>query len=255
LRSSTAHNLCEEAIIEPRPLIPLDEEDTPGCYGKIPGTGDFIVRNLPQAFVKQWDRWLQEALQGSRAVLGERWDENYFTAPIWRFAVAPRVCDDDGWAGVLMPSVDKVGRTFPLTLATRLRTVAQFATAIFHSGHWFAQLEEIALAALRVDSDPAGLEQALNDAPFPESERGLPAHATAPTAVQWVAQSRDASFLELTHPDDFAKILAVAATETLLSAQGWHAYWWTRGRSEGRPAAIALSGLPDARTFAAMLSV
>jgi type VI secretion system protein ImpM len=255
LQSSTARNLCEDLIIETRPLIPLEEEDTPGCYGKIPGTGDFIVRNLPQGFVKQWDRWLQEALQGSRALLGEHWDQTYFTAPIWRFAIAPRVCDDDGWAGVLMPSVDKVGRAFPLTLATSLHSVPQLATAVFYSGHWFAQLEDIALAALAVDSDPGRLEQALNDAPFPEFERGLPAQATAPTAAQWVAQSQDEPFLQLTHPDDFSKVIAVAATETMLSAQGWHAYWWTRGRSEGRPAAVALTGLPDARTFASMLSV
>ena len=213
------------------------------------------MRRLPQGFVSHWDRWLQEALEGSRALLGEHWDETYFTAPIWRFALAPQLCDDDGWAGVLMPSVDKVGRTFPLTLATRLRNEQQLAAAVFDSAHWFARLEEVALAALRLDSDPRSLEHALVDVPFPESERALPAYASAPTATQWIAQSRDAPFMQLGNADDFARVLALAATETFLGAPGWHAYWWTRGRSESHAAALALTGLPDARTFASMLSV
>ncbi|OGI58559.1 MAG: type VI secretion-associated protein, partial [Candidatus Muproteobacteria bacterium RBG_19FT_COMBO_61_10] len=31
----------------------------PGVYGKLPTHGDFIQRNLPSAFVRQWDVWLQ----------------------------------------------------------------------------------------------------------------------------------------------------------------------------------------------------
>jgi type VI secretion system protein ImpM len=169
--------------------------------------------------------------------------------------LAPRLCDDDGWAGVLMPSVDKVGRTFPLTLATRLRNVQQLAAAVFDSARWFARLEEVALAALRIDSDPGSLEQALMDVPFPESERALPSYASASTATQWIAQSRDAPFMQLGNADDFARVLSLAATEAFLGAPGWHAYWWTRGRSESNAAALALTGLPDARTFASMLSV
>ena len=43
---------------------------TPGWYGKIPATGDFITRRLPVAFIEAWDRWLQEVMGGSRDRLG-----------------------------------------------------------------------------------------------------------------------------------------------------------------------------------------
>ena len=88
-----------------------------GCYGKLPSVGDFITRRLPPTFVQTWDRWLQAGMAGSRARLGDRWEELYLTFPVWRFAIAPGSLGATGWAGVMMPSTDRVGRCFPLTLA------------------------------------------------------------------------------------------------------------------------------------------
>jgi type VI secretion system protein ImpM len=148
-----------------------------------------------------------------------------------------------------MSSVDKVGRTFPLTLATRLPDASHLATALFDCAAWFARLEEVALAALRVDADIQSLDVALTDMPFPDGERGWPY-----TATQSLAQSREAP-LQLSDASDFARVLTIAATEAFAATPGWHTYWWSTGRSDGHAAALTLSGLPDARTFATMLSI
>src|SRR3954468_2213067 len=88
-----------------------------GFYGKIPSEGDFVSRRLPWEFTSVWDDWLQQGMQASREALGERWLALYLSAPIWRFQVGAGVCGPQGWRGLFFPSVDRVGRYFPLTLA------------------------------------------------------------------------------------------------------------------------------------------
>ena len=47
----------------------------------------------------------------------KRWVESWLDAPVWRFALPPGLCGRLGVLGVWMPSVDKAGRYYPLTLA------------------------------------------------------------------------------------------------------------------------------------------
>ncbi|HEX7639444.1 MAG TPA: type VI secretion system-associated protein TagF, partial [Burkholderiaceae bacterium] len=88
-----------------------------GFYGKLPGEGDFVSRRLPWEFTSAWDDWMQQGLVASRHALGGRWLELYLSAPVWRFQIAAGVCGPLAWRGLFFPSVDRVGRYFPLTLA------------------------------------------------------------------------------------------------------------------------------------------
>jgi type VI secretion system protein ImpM len=91
----------------------------PGWFGKLPGMGDFAHRRLPESFRSVWDQWLQRGL----ARLKDRhddWTSHYLEAPIWCFALGPQVVGEGAWIGVLMPSVDGVGRYFPFTMAVEL---------------------------------------------------------------------------------------------------------------------------------------
>ena len=42
---------------------------------------------------------------------------SYFSAPIWRFSLSPGLCGARGMAGIMMPSLDRVGRRFPSCIA------------------------------------------------------------------------------------------------------------------------------------------
>ena len=95
-------------------------EGVPGWYGKIPYLGDFASRRLSQQFILEWDNWLQHSMTASRTMLGPDWLDTYLMSPIWRFVLLPGVIGESVWAGLLMPSVDKVGRHFPLTIAIPL---------------------------------------------------------------------------------------------------------------------------------------
>ncbi|HQT75628.1 MAG: type VI secretion-associated protein [Rhodospirillales bacterium 20-64-7] len=88
-----------------------------GFFGKLPSRGDFVRDGLPRQFVACWDGWLQRVLPAPLAALGDQWPQ----APAWRFHLAAGLCDAEAASGVLLPSMDAVGRYFPLTVASLRR--------------------------------------------------------------------------------------------------------------------------------------
>jgi type VI secretion system protein ImpM len=87
-----------------------------GFFGKLPGYGDFVQRNVSPEFVKYWDNWVLKSLSSSREQLGESWRNKYFNSPIWRFVISQDEASGTPVAGFIMPSVDKAGRCYPFTV-------------------------------------------------------------------------------------------------------------------------------------------
>ena len=136
-----------------------------GWFGKIASLGDFSARRLPQAFVQRCDDWLSRGVQTSRQQLGEHWLNTYLSAPIWRFAWSPGIAGPTWWMGVLMPSVDSVGRYFPLI-------VAQASTLAPDSGQdqtalqrWMDHVAHAAMSTLQPGFNIDAFEAQLMSAP------------------------------------------------------------------------------------------
>ena len=111
----------------------------PGFYGKLPSLGDFVSRRLPSDFILPWDRWLQEALYASKEELGSHFRNCYRNSPIWRFVLGSDCCGGNSAAGIMVPSLDKVGRHYPLVIAVVAKV------PLFHlmvrASKWFSRLE------------------------------------------------------------------------------------------------------------------
>ena len=215
-------------------------EAIPGWYGKVPYLGDFASRRLPEEFIQAWDVWLQEVLHATRASLGEGWLDCYLTMPIWRFVLLPGLVGPSGWAGVLMPSVDRVGRQFPLTLAVTLPSDAAAAHVIFQGADWFTGLEEAALGVLDLTRSPDDLDRALADCtftPFP-----IVGHDTLGGGLQ-----------RLRSVDAFCVLAQAEAFRAWSGQSDWKGFWWTRGRVDGEPLMLTCSGLPTAEEFGWLL--
>jgi len=88
-------------------------------------------------------------LAGSRERLGAAWLPAWLEAPVWRFALAPGLCGPEAVLGLLLPSVDRVGRYFPLTLAA----VAPGGSAAAGDA-WLDAAESAGRAALEQDLGP-----------------------------------------------------------------------------------------------------
>jgi type VI secretion system protein ImpM len=126
----------------------------PGWFGKLPGMGDFASRRLSIGFREAWDFWLQTGLAAQRARHGQNWVARYRESPLWYFALGAGTVDGRIWMGVLMPSVDGVGRYCPLTLAREFT----LGTDI---DDWWTRAGEAALDALDGDFDAERLEALL----------------------------------------------------------------------------------------------
>lgn len=138
-----------------------------GFFGKLPGYGDFIERHLPRSFVEVWDQWLQRAMAGSRQLLGEHWLDSYLTSPVWRFALSSGCVDGHAWIGVILPSVDRVGRYFPLTIAMPMNSSVNLSMALYHNADWFMRLQEIGLACLQESPTVEAVVDVLDGLPDP----------------------------------------------------------------------------------------
>src|SRR5256885_11597666 len=126
----------------------------PGIYGKVPARGDFVSRRLDAEFVAAWDSWLQRVILESKTALGERWLECFLSAPVWRFVMPAGMFAKPGWAGLMLPSVDRVGRYFPLTVAAPIRDESiDVPSTLRKALTWLEALENLALEALTPELD------------------------------------------------------------------------------------------------------
>ena len=194
---------------------------TTGWFGKMPALGDFVSRRLPADWVATWDGWLQHELVRSRAALGdERWLSLYLVAPVRRFWLAPGLLTTAAWLGVLMPSVDSVGRHFPFTLASPLASGRDGLADALDNAGWLDAADTLAREVL----DPAF--------DVPALERALPA---MPPLSEQPAQARDG----------LAQQLAGACP-------GLRCAWWCEGAS-GADDFVLARQLPSEAAFDALL--
>ena len=121
-----------------------------GFYGKLPARGDFVRAGLPRDFIDPWDAWLQSVIAGSRALAGDAWLPAYLESPVWRFALPPGMCGELAVLGLMLPSVDKAGRYFPLSFA------ALHASGIsaVSGDAWLDVCESAGRDALEQDTEP-----------------------------------------------------------------------------------------------------
>lgn len=197
-----------------------------GYYGKVSTHGDFVGRGLPAQLVQAWDAWLQEGMRASQEKLGAAWLERYLTSPVWRFAIAPGVLGLEGVGGVIMPSVDRVGRYFPLMIASI--GAPPLLDWYQEQKTWYDRIEDLARDSL----DPMFILERFDDAP-------QPAFALAACAMPGFAWRLPLDV------DVRARVADVAL-------QG-HSLWWSEGGPSVEASMLVCSGMPQAPAFAAML--
>lgn len=169
----------------------------PGWFGKLPGMGDFAHRRLPESFRAHWDAWLQNGLMGLRQRHTD-WTERYLESPLWSFMLGAQVLGPERWIGVLMPSVDGVGRYFPFTLASEISVARQDALrgdALAQARRWWALGARAALDGLENDLDPPRFDAAL-ELLFEVEAASAPVHDKDACALPATGQA-----LWLTHPN------------------------------------------------------
>lgn len=230
-------------------LADAAEPTVAGWFGKLPALGDFASRRLSSEFIDAWDGWLQRSLAASHRQLGERWLEVYLTSPIWRFALLGQVCGPEPWAGVLMPSVDKVGRYFPLTIAVSLGEGLWSLRRIAAAEAWYAAIEEVALSALDERATIDALEEHLAQLPFPAA--GLPADDAVELSRWWGDPGRP---LALIARRDVCVAVGDASLGAMAATGIGRTLWWAKAHGESSSCVLGYTGLPPESEFAVMMT-
>ena len=215
-----------------------------GFFGKIPNHGDFVTRNLPRDFLDGWDEWLQRAIAESKSELGDTWLDTYLTSPIWRFVLVPGVCGEKGWAGILMPSVDRVGRYFPLTITSSLHEDAHPFQIVEEADDWFSAAESLALRVLNEDNvDADALETSLStldDTELQTQAESIPVLEGGEWGLRLTGVTTGN--------------MSSAVSHKLVSFQvGPYSLWWAPGTDELMSMGMVTPDLPDPQCFARLL--
>jgi type VI secretion system protein ImpM len=217
-----------------------------GLFGKVQSKRDFISHGMPRGFLSVWEPWIQSSVASSRMQLGESWQAGFLTAPIWRFWLGADVCGEPV-IGAFTPSMDGVGRYFPLTIAAfggEGEAISPPETDPQEA--WFASVEDYLLMALEKDLPFERLIELLEALPDPgvaSSETGRPVVLPRGYAVVRVGET------------SFAQTCR-AAREACELARTFSAstFWWTDGGGGYERLAFAALGMPDASVFADMIT-
>lgn len=213
-----------------------------GLFGKVPQKRDFLAVNLPDAVLHPFETWLQTSLAASRGAMGRRWEEFYLVAPIWRFWIGSKVFGT-GCAGAMAPSVDAVGRYFPLAIVYWDAAASLPPPLLDPAEDWYGAIDERLLKALS-ESDADYLETLLDGIAAPPSlGEPDPAHTTG--------IFRDGLALAPAGKELLEVALPALRDEDYAAAAAGRSYWWSKAPSG--PTLYAGSGLPEADRFARML--
>lgn len=223
----------------------------PGIYGKVPVRGDFVVRRLPRSFVEPWDSWLQEAMTCSREQLGEDWLPTYLTSPIWCFVLSAGLCSEQVMAGLLMPSVDKVGRYFPLVLAAPVLGCVNPAALPITGSEWFEQAESLLLVALEDDLDLAAFDDKLRSIGVPDC--GPRMSGAANCLLEETGFSSNSWRQPLPSISDLSSAYFDIVDQNFATNYRCYSLWWTSGSEDVEGSFVVSEGLPRMSGFAAFL--
>jgi type VI secretion system protein ImpM len=209
----------------------------PGFFGKVPARGDFLVRRTPAGFQAAWETWLSTLVVAARSGLGPAWPHAWLTAPLWHFTLGRDIVAPFGAAGVLLASVDRVGRFFPLSIIGGAAPRSDL-----RADDWARTAEALALGALEDDFDPDRLDAVLRDLGPPPALTGVQRTSGVwrlPIEDDWPARPFDA--------------LAESASAWLPPGPG-QSVWWCRGSDRMVPLHVRAGGLPHERLAAAMVT-
>jgi type VI secretion system protein ImpM len=218
-----------------------------GLFGKLPSKRDFIAPYAPRRFLDVWEPWMQGALAASRQSLGERWQEAFLKAPIWRFWLGADLCGATV-AGAFMSSLDRVGRYFPLTVFAFADEDPPIPPPELEPHDtWFAAAEEFLLSTLDENVSFEAVSAELDRLPAP------PEPAAAPCSDNVIKLPDGTVAIVHGWPggvDTFASIRRTDHAAVYAAAT----FWWTTGGEGYRPIALGSRRMPNPFLFTQMLT-
>jgi type VI secretion system protein ImpM len=215
-------------------------------FGKLGAKRDFVALATPRRFLETWEPWVQACMSASRHQLGAEWQNAFLTAPVWRFWLGADISGATV-VGAIMPSLDGIGRYYPLTLLVVTDPLHSIPPPDFDAQDpWFAAAEEFLLATLDQARSFEDISAALDAMPLPLAEASI---VSSPEIVAiddklagivTAGKAFQESFLTLRQSNHGTSAAA--------------SFWWTEGGENFPPMALGSRGMPDPFRYSIMLT-
>ena len=212
-----------------------------GLFGKLPARRDFVAVDAPRRFLEAWEPWLQAGVAMSKQALADNWTESYNRAPIWRYWLGADFCGE-ALIGAVMPSVDGVGRAFPLTVFVSEGEHVLPPPEFDDNGSWCGEAETLLLGALDAGATLEAVAESLAALPQPtlrsrsETLAGLRELPDGGTLIDTADREVSAAFRDARR----------VGCRRAFAAQS---FWWTIGGEGFAPRALSCVGLPPPVRF------
>jgi type VI secretion system protein ImpM len=226
-----------------------------GLYGKLPSHGDFLRRRTSDAFVTVWDAWLQDCMAASRAALGNRWLDVYLTSPAWRFTGEAGICGPTPVLGLMVPSVDRVGRYFPLTIVAEVPPDAGLL-AVTAAAPFFDKAERLVIETLEAEHvDFESFDQRVEHLADHLAFASVPQRVILERAAAAVlnGDSQACWQIPIGSVEEIGPAFEQLLFQKLSAIYNPLMFWWSDGSSIVEPSCLVARGLPHPETFAAFL--
>ena len=229
---------------------PVDNINHFGYYGKLPITGDFINRDLSHHFVHRWDNWLHDNLSFYKQHYQDAWLQYYLNSPVWRFLLLPSTIDNNAYIGIMGPSVDSVGRYFPMTIAApvKVRQISPLFSPAFQTV--YSELEGVFFQYLNStqNASVASFHQELQDisTTFQQLLNAIQADP--------LPGSLDSHRFVISDQSDIAGAVSSLWLMQLVETHAGKTLWWSNGSNSIEPSILVNNSLPDKHQFIEMFS-
>lgn len=214
-----------------------------GAYGKYPAKRDYIAVKMPRPVLQPLETWLAAGLATSRDRLGRRWQEHYMVQPVWNFRLGRALCGVE-CLGTMAPSVDGVGRTFPLVILAMANAPDEALVSTAEEvGGWIGTACERLMAALS-DHPPVDPEELVLGLADPIGQ------ASSANDIEPLGKGYRALWGEGGQAEAESRIAAEHAARS-----GDHrSIWWCAGSALVRAQTVTFDGFPDPEFMVSMMS-
>ena len=218
-----------------------NETHVAGYYGKLPLRGDFIQRNVDAEFIQIWDTWLQNVITNSKEILGDQWLNYYLVSPIWRFYLP--LPNNTAFSGLMLPSVDKVGRYFPFTIFNSVDISIPVQNYIINNDNWFNNAEQLAMNALDESID------------FDQLNLAIDLINQTHNSVTQTIETKSIHNFRVPLNDNMDINQGFTQLNQVLpqTISKQYSYWWTAGNDHITGNLFCSENMPDDNVYTAML--
>ena len=217
-----------------------------GLFGKLPAKRDFVAIYAPRPWLDAWEPWMQAGISASQQAMRDGWRDAFLTTPIWRFWLGAEICGMTVM-GAFMPSLDGVGRYYPLTVfACGDASGSIPPPELDAQDEWFASCEEFLLSTLHNDVSFETVTTSL--------DRLVPPKPAASALADDMTKIADGCVGTLAVGRPFTELFGTLRAVNDVSVYAAATFWWTLGGDTYAPFALSCRGMPSPFLFAHMLT-